>query len=167
MANIDEIENKVADIYRVFEEPQSADTSVTADVRVWASYSNNYLSAAIVLEKEAPQYWLPVRQMLGQSLELALKTYIKSIDSDPSHSHNLVNLLRNCAELGYDFKDPEIAAVVHLNHFYFKDLSTDTKFKSRYPAESKEALGGVVPEASVYQAIIEKLLRGAKNNTQQ
>jgi len=44
-----------------------------------------------------------------------------------------------------------------LNHIYFEDLATKTKFKSRYPTNTNEEISAVVIDLKEYQVIVEKL----------
>ena len=49
--------------------------------------------------------------------------------------------------------------IVHLNHHYFRDLDTNTKYKVRYPTNNAERLGGVVPEVYRYKEVLKSLTK--------
>ncbi|MES9828416.1 MAG: HEPN domain-containing protein [Candidatus Thiodiazotropha sp.] len=162
MNEIDEIERKISELYDSVPEQILIDVPFSLQFEAWMSFSKSYLSAAAVVENEKPQNWLPIRQLLGQSIELALKACIFAEKETPGHGHNLIELIRICDRKGYKFKSFDIAAIIHLNHFYFKDLSTESKFKSRYPTNNNEALGGVVPEVKKYASIVDALQKQAE-----
>ena len=161
MTEIDKIEKKITAFYDSNDNQPSINIPLPLQVGRWISFSKNYLSAAEVVEKEMLQCWLPIRQLLGQSIELSLKACILAVNKNPSHSHNLIELLRICEKNGFKLENSDIAAIVHLNHFYFRDLSSETKFKSRYPAENNEQLGGVVPNVETYATIVKVLHKQA------
>ncbi len=162
MDKIDELERKIADLYSSVPENTSVEATLPMLVEEWMSFSQSYLSSAETVEKDKPQNWLPIRQLVGQSVELALKACILSTNETPRHGHNLIEFMRICYDKGFEIEDPEIAAIIHLNHFYFKDIFTESKFKSRYPTNSNEALGGVVPEVKTYANIVNSLYEQAK-----
>lgn len=157
MSEIDEIERKVANLYRSNTNQPTVEIPPTLQVVSFISFSKGYLSAAEAVEKEIPQCWLPIRQLLGQSIELSLKACIASQGRKPKHGHDLIKLLRDCEQYGLNLESRDIALIVHLNHFYFKDLATETKFKSRYPTKGDETLGGVVPNVEEFKVVVGKL----------
>ena len=83
--------------------------------------------------------------MTGQAVESALKACLTSAQTEPPKHHNLVQLYDLASKHGFTLGDPDLAAIVHLRHFYFRDVATGTRYKTRYPTEQMEQLGGAVP----------------------
>ncbi len=164
MTDIEQIQQKIAKIYQAIEVQPVVNVPPTLQVRQWASFAKEYIAAARIVAKEAPQHWLPVLQMTGQAIESSLKACLvaANIEPDKIKEHNLVKLYRHAAELGFQLADSDIAAIVHLQHFYFKDLATGTMYKARYPTEMSESLGGAVPRNATFVSIIDSLIEQAE-----
>lgn len=107
--------------------------------------SKQFLSAAEIVEKEAAQLFMPYVHLQAQSIELALKGYLLACKLEPKEIHDLAKLASKAEDHGLTLKQIEASSIVLLNHYYFQDLSTKTKFKSRYPTKSQETTGGPMP----------------------
>ena len=164
MTDIERIRRKIERLYEGFEEPK-VNVPLALQVRQWISFAKEYIGAASILEKEAPQYWLPVLQMTGQAVESSLKACLAAANTDPPNHHDLIQLYTRAAELGFELDDSDLAAIVHLRHFYFHDLSTNTKFKTRYPTKQDERLGGTVPSNSTFVSIVHSLIEQAADRS--
>jgi hypothetical protein len=110
------------------------------------SFARDYMAGALIIEREAPQHWLPVLQNTGHAVELALKACLASAGTPPQSGHDLIELYRHAEALGFGLDAPAFAAIVHVRHFYFEDLATGTRYKARYPTRLDEPLGGAVPD---------------------
>lgn len=161
MADIDEILQRVERLYQQ-KAPTQVDVPLALQARVLGYFAKDYIAAASVLDREGSQRWLPIMQLTGHAVELSLKSCLASADVSPPHGHDLIALYRTAETLGFELDNRDFAAVVHLHHFYFQDLSTATKFKARYPARQSEHLGGAVPSNSTFTSIVDKLLHQAE-----
>jgi HEPN domain-containing protein len=124
------------------------------------SFARQYLKAAALVAAGSPDIWLVHLQLIGQGTELAMKACLASAGVPPPRApkgHDLVHLYCLAAREGFELSEFEQACLVHLDHLYHRDLATKTKFKTRYPADTDESLGGSVPDAVVLQAITESL----------
>jgi HEPN domain-containing protein len=101
-------------------------------------------------------------QLTGQAVELALKGCLAASAVVPPIGHDLVNLVRQVQSHGFELDSSMCAAIVHLQHFYFQDLATGTKFKTRYPSAQFERLGGAVPSNSTFGHIVTVLSNQAE-----
>jgi HEPN domain-containing protein len=162
VTDIEQIQQKIAKIYQAIEVQPVVNVPPTLQVRQWASFAKDYIAAASIVEKEAPQHWLPVLQMTGQAIESSLKACLVAANTEPPNQHNLVNLYRLAAELGFQLADSDMAAIIHLQHFYFQDLATGTRYKARYPTNISEPLGGAVPSNATFVSIIHSLIEQAE-----
>ena len=103
------------------------------------------------------RYWLPLFQLTGQALELALKACLASVSEAPPNVHDLVYLCQRVQAKGFELNAPMSAAIVHLNHLYFEDLATGTRYKTRYPTTTFEHVGGTVPDHATFVGILNML----------
>jgi len=124
-------------------------------------FSKSFLSAAEIIEREAPNLFVQSLHLSAQSIELALKAAILSCDVKPKEIHDLVKLASKLELLGFSFKQIEISSIVLLNHYFYQDLSTATKFKTRYPTKEQEHLGGPVPDFQVIKDLFNSLVMQA------
>ncbi len=151
-------------IHETIESLYARTDTATVDVPVelqaieLAQFAREYVSAASILEQETPQYMLPILQLTGHAVELSIKACIASAKSVPPTGHDLIELYEQAEVLGFELSEPEFAAIVHLRHFYFEDLSTKTRYKARYPTKQNERLGGSVPKSSTFTSIVNSLL---------
>jgi HEPN domain-containing protein len=104
--------------------------------------SKQFLSSAVIVENEAKELSMPYLHLQGQSIELALKGFLLASKEEPNKIHDLVELTSNTENVGLKLKQVEASMIVLLNHYFYQDLTTSTKFKSRYPAKSQETTGG-------------------------
>jgi len=162
VTDIEKIQHQIEKLYKAIEVQPAVDVPPTLKVRQWAWFAEEYIAAASIVENEARQHWLPVLQMTGQAIESSLKACLVAAGGTPPPLHDLVKLYQLAAELGFQLDDSDIAALVHLQHFYFQDLATNTKYKARYPAELSEKLGGSVPSNETFVSIINSLIEQAK-----
>ena len=163
MTDIKQIQQKIAKIYRAIEEQPQIDIPLKLQVTEWVWFAKAYIAAAGIVEKEASQHWLPILQLTGQAVESSLKACLASANTRPPNEHDLVNLYRRSARLGFQLENSSIAAIVHLQHFYFKDLATGSKFKSRYPTNKNERLGGIVPKNEAFVSVVDSLIEQAES----
>ena len=157
MADIDKIVLRIETLYKQ-NAPTQVDVPLALQARASGYFAKDYIAAASILDHDGPQHWLPLLQLTGHAVELSLKSCLASAGSAPPHGHDLVALYRTAQKLGFELDDSDFAALVHLHHFYFQDLSTQTKFKVRYPAKQSEFLGGSVPSNSTFASIVDKPL---------
>ena len=160
MTAIEQIRCKIETIYQAIKEPK-VNVPLALQVRQWISFAEDYIGAASILEREAPQHWLPLLQMTGQAVESSLKACLAAANIDPPNHHDLIQLYELAAELGFRLDDSNLAAIVHLRHFYFQDLATHTRFKTRYPTKLNERLGGAVPSNSTFVSVVHSLTQQA------
>jgi hypothetical protein len=125
------------------------------------TYAKNYFLAAEIVEKEASYLFMQSLHLLGQSMELALKAFILACNEQPKEIHDLVKLTTKAENLGLTLVQIENSSIVLLNHYFFQDLSTQTKFKTRYPAKAQEMSGGPIPDQKVLKGIFDKLVSQA------
>ena len=90
-----------------------------------------------------------------------MKACIASIGAKPPICHDLVKLYKDIEKHGFHLDDRSQALIVHLNHYYYKDLGTGTKFKLRYPTETSERSGGAIPPHSDMEVISNTLIEQA------
>jgi hypothetical protein len=140
MSEIKRIQRKIEKLYRAIEEPE-IDVPLAVQVRQWVSFAEEYISAASIVDSQAPLNWLSRLLMTGQAVELALKACLAAANVIPPNHHNLIQLYELASKHGFHLDNPDLAAIVHLGHFYFQDLVTSTKYKTRYPATKTERLG--------------------------
>ena len=162
MVEIDQIQKKIADIYKVGEQEPKSEVPLQYQVMQWVYFAKEYMSAASIVDKELPQSYLPRLQLTGQAIESSLKACLASAQIDPPNQHNLVSLVRLTIDQGFKLEETEMAAIVHLQHFYYRDLATDTKYKSRYPTKTTESLGGAVPYNKTFGSIVNSLVEQAE-----
>jgi predicted lipase len=157
MIDTEEILKKIE---RLYEHTKGAtvDIPLCLQARIMAQFARDYIAAASTLEREVPQHWLPILQLTGHAVELSLKACLASANSIPPRGHDLIKLYRQAEKLGFELDAPKFAAIVHLRHFYFKDLATGTMYKARYPAKKNEPVGGAVPSNSTFTSIVNALL---------
>jgi hypothetical protein len=165
MSGIQRLQQKIEKTYRSTEGPK-IDVPPALQVMHWISFATDYIAAASLIDEQAPQRWLPRLQMAGQAVESALKACLVSAHREPPNHHNLAQLYELASEHGFTLDDPDLAAIVHLGHFYFQDVATGTRYKTRYPTEQTERLGGAVPYNSVYVSIVRSLIKQAAERSQ-
>ena len=162
MSNIDQIQQKIGSLYQGLQ-PSDVVISFAMVAYDWFHFADSYIRSAALLESKLPQHWLPVLQLSGHAIECALKGCLVAANVGLPKSHDLIVLAKLGQENGYQLTDPEIAFLVHLSHYYHRDLATGTKHKARYP--SNERLGGSVPEVSMFVATIQSLMKQATHRT--
>lgn len=155
--DIDQVVKSIERLYQLPEEQPLVRVSRSIQSRQWLSLAQQFLAAATIVEREGPQHWRVVVQNTGHSLECAFKACFLAKDTEPRRGHSLVELYRAIDKLGFHLEKAQFTAIVHLHHHYFQALDTGTKFKARYPTGKSERLGGVVPETSIYKAIVASL----------
>jgi hypothetical protein len=159
-----DIEAILKEIEKLYEHSNGTtiDVPLKLQARQLGYFARDYIGAASILERHTPQHWLPILQLTGQAIELSLKACLASANSVPTLGHDLIDLYRRAASLGFELDAPKFAAIVHLQHLYFKDLATGTKYKARYPTKQDEGLGGSVPTNSTFTSVVDALLDQAK-----
>ncbi|MEX2374373.1 MAG: HEPN domain-containing protein [Dehalococcoidia bacterium] len=139
--------------------PPSVAVPIGLQAHLLGHFARDYVAAASILEQEGPQHYLPALQLTGHAVELALKACLASREVPVPHGHDLLDLYDRVEGNGFRLDEAQYAAVVHLQHFYFRDLVAQTKFKSRYPAMSTERLGGAVPSNAMFGSVVASLLQ--------
>jgi HEPN domain-containing protein len=161
--------NKIREIQQQLKEtyaaqgPGGTDLPLPIKSQLLRTFACSYSAAAKLVSESTPGLWLVSLQLAGQSVELALKACISVAGAQPPKHHQLVDLYCLAADHGFEISEREQALVVHLEHFYFRDLATETRFKARYPTDRDEALGGAVPDNSDLCRIVESLCKQAEN----
>jgi HEPN domain-containing protein len=155
MLDTDDIQERIEALYAGSEGP-AVEVPLGLQAVEFVYFARDYIDAAGLLEA-TPQYWLPRVQLTGQAVELALKGCLASANVAPPNDHDLAKLYREIEREGFSLEAPMFAAIVHLQHFYFEDLATKTKYKSRYPTRQTERLGGAVPRHAMFVSIVESL----------
>ena len=115
--------------------------------------SKEFLSAAEIVENEAAQLFMSYLHLQGQSIELALKGYLLACKIEPKEIHDLAKLASKAEKNGLTLKQIEVTSIDLLNHYYFQDLGTKTKFKTRYPTKSQETTGGPMPDQKIIKEL--------------
>ncbi|MCL6415315.1 HEPN domain-containing protein [Aestuariirhabdus sp. Z084] len=124
--------------------------------------SKEFLAASKILKNNYIELSQPYLHLLAQSVELAIKGYMISCGEEPKKIHDLVKLTSKAEDLGLKLEQKEASSIVLLNHYFFQDLITETKFKTRYPTEFQEAIGGPVPDHNIVEGFYESISLQAK-----
>jgi HEPN domain-containing protein len=161
--------SRIRDLQEQLERSYSQRDSASIDVPLpiqtlsLISYAQDYLRAAACLAAQEGPATLPLLQLTGQAVELALKGCLASAGKKPPRNHDLLTLYEFAETEGFCLKDDsQLACLVHLHHWFSQDLATNTKYKSRYPPTSTEAVGGAVPSHSAFAEIISSLCEQAR-----
>ncbi|MCG7947082.1 MAG: HEPN domain-containing protein [Candidatus Thiodiazotropha taylori] len=160
---IEVIERKISQIYTSCNNEDLQKNELPRQAVIMVGYSEQYLAAAKVIEANL-HLILPRLQMTGQAIELILKACIAGCNQTPPHDHDLIKLCKRCVNYDYCLSEADVAWIFHLNHHFYKDVVTKTKYKSRYPTGSIEPVGGVCPEVDKFQDILDKLKKQIINN---
>jgi hypothetical protein len=160
---IEEIERKISQIYTSSNNEDLQKNELPRQAVILVGYSEMYLAAAKVIEANH-RLILPRLQMTGQAIELLLKACIAGCNHKPPREHDLIILCKSCVNYDYFLSEADIAFIFHLNHHFYKDVVTKTKYKSRYPTGNNEQVGGVCPEVEKFQDIFDKLKMQMINN---
>ncbi len=157
MSKIENTQNKIKKLYEFTSEPSF---SIPKELQAYelAHIAIEFLAAASILEKKRHHLINPQLQLTGHAIECSMKACIASVSAKPSNSHDLVKLYKIIENNGFRLEDRLQAMIVHLNHSYYQDLRTGTKFKLRYPTETSENSGGTYPLHSDMVAIINSLI---------
>jgi HEPN domain-containing protein len=159
---IREIQQQLKEVYAT-QGPGGIDLPLPIKSLLFRTFAYNYSAAAKLVSESTPGLWLVGLQLAGQSVELALKACISVAGVEPPKHHQLVELYCLAADHGFEVSERDQALVVHLEHFYSRDLATETRFKSRYPTDRDEALGGAVPDNSDLLRVVESLCKQAES----
>lgn len=165
MTKILDIQGEIQKLYKRVREP-AYELPLPLRVTQLVSFAKEYSAAATLIAEKAPQLILPRLQMTGQSVELALKACLAARGTEPPFDHDLVKLCDLASNCGFPLSDFELAAIVHLAHFYHRDLETGTRSKLRYPTKRTEKLGGAIPDNSAFANLIHSLCQQAKSINQ-
>ncbi len=160
MSNIEKAQSNIKKLYKLINEPLFPIPKEMQAVH-WAYIAVEFLTAASILDKKEPHFTNPKLQLTGHAIECSMKACIASIAAKPPNKHDLVQLYKVIEEHGFHLDDRSQALIVHLNHHYYQDLGTGTKFKSRYPTETSERSGGAIPPHSDMVAISNTLIEQA------
>ncbi|MDY6894851.1 MAG: HEPN domain-containing protein [Thermotogota bacterium] len=158
MTKIDKTKSQLEKLFRRKDGQESTELPKELRILSLIIYAGNYKKAAEIIENESPDLFIQSLHLWGQSIELGLKAFILSKNNEPKEVHDLVKLTRKAEELGLSLTQLEISSVVLLNHYFFEDLATQTKYKTRYPTKSEEHLGGPVPPNEALEGIFNSLI---------
>jgi HEPN domain-containing protein len=163
MHKIDEIQAKLK---RLHQNLPNSSLQVPKDLQSveWAYIAIEYLVAAGILNRKDSHFLRPQLQLCGHAIECCMKACITSIGKSPTTTHNLVKIYRDIENLGFKLDERSQALLVLINHLYFQDLATSSKFKLRYPTESSEGLGGSIPTYEDISSICDSLIGQAGEN---
>lgn len=126
--------------------------------------AREYLHAASVVHADNEQRGHPASnpwfQLIGQSLELALKAGIDASGAKRKrNTHNLRELCEIAEAAGLTLADPHAhALVVHLDSFYHESLASGVKYGARYGDHG----GGTVPPHARLAVVVERLCEQAE-----
>ena len=160
MSDIDALQVEIA---ALIQKPPGADfESIEVLSLVYASYAQSYLSAATMLDSDHHylRHSMPWYQLMGQALELSMKSCLAAAGQEPPRTHDLVRLCKLVEANGFDFGVEHIhALIIHLNHGYYEDLATGDRFAARYGG------GGnwIVPDHARLAKSVESLIAQAKS----
>lgn len=165
MSSIVHIQRQISALYASIAERSPLTIPLRVQAGEWLTFANSYSIAATLVAGGAEHLWLPRLQLTGHAVELALKACLAAASTRPPNEHDLVRLCILATDHGYVLSQAEQAAIVHLTHFYHRDLATRTKFKARYPTPNMERLGGAVPYDSTYRGLVQSLCEQAEPRT--
>jgi hypothetical protein len=160
MRKIEKAQSDIKKLYKLINEPSFPIPKEIQAVH-WAYIAVEFLTAASILDKKEPLFTNPKLQLTGHAIECSMKSCIASVGACPPNKHDLVQLYKVIDKHGFHLDDRSKAMIVHLNHHYFQDLGTETKFKLRYPTETSERSGGAIPLHSDMVTISNTLLEQA------
>lgn len=127
--------------------------------------AKDYIGAAVVLAEGEPYHVLPMLQLAGQGIELGLKACLASVGITPQRGHDLLGLYDLVRERGFRLDARQYAMVVHVHHYYYSDFATGTKFKTRYPTDRSERLGGAIPDVAILTEAVYSLCEQAQHRS--
>jgi len=166
--DIEQIQRQIEKIYQTEKQTmEMVDIPPEIVVNQWVSFAEEYIAAASIVEKADSQHYLAILQMTGQAMESSLKACLLAADKKLPKHHDLVELCKLAVKLDFQLSEHDIAAIMHLHHFYFKDWASGTMYKARYPISKIESLGGVVPSNATFASIIHSLIEQARHRPKQ
>jgi len=160
MSTIREIQQQVKQLYEAAHEP-ATNVPLSVQALQWLAFAREYATAATLVATHE-HLMLPRLQLTGHALELSLKACLAASGSTLPLEHDLVALYELIESRGFHLSEFEQAAIVHLAHFYHRDLATSTKYKTRCPASANERTGGAMPEHSTYAQLVQSLCEQAE-----
>jgi HEPN domain-containing protein len=162
MSKIEKAQRNIKKLYKLINEPSFPIPKEMQAVH-WAYIAVEFLIAAAILDNKGPHFTKPMLQLTGHAIECSMKACIASVAAKPPNKHDLVQLYKVIEKHGFHLDDRSQALIVHLNHHYYQDLGTGTKFKLRYPTETSERSGGAIPLHSDMVDIANTLIEQAAN----
>lgn len=129
--------------------------------RHWINYAKEYLAASEHLRSREIPLFQPWIQVSGHSVECSIKSFLCAMGQVVHQSHDLVNLLDSAQSAGLVIDERDIAMLVHLNHQYFCDIKTQSRYKARYPTDRWEMIGGTIPDQKFLERIVQDFCRQA------
>jgi hypothetical protein len=94
-----------------------------------------------------------------------MKAHLCAAGVEFKKEHDLLKMVSLLENLGMDMPEPEIALIGHVNHLYFRDFRSMTRYKARYPTDKIEDTGGVVPPQARLSDITHRIrLRALEQN---
>lgn len=143
--------------------PQEHSGPVPSELSVleYFCFVKEFLKASEIIQKEEPNLFVQKLHLAAQSMELAMKAGILTCAEEPKPIHDVVKLTEKLEDHGFSFTQTHLSTIVLLNHYFFQDLFTSTKFKSRYSTKEQESPGGPMPEFTVIQDLFYSLVAQA------
>ncbi len=160
MSNIERIQNRLKKLHELPGEP-SLPIPKELQAYEWALFAIEFLAAASILDQKYPHFQGPKLQLTGHGIECSMKACIATVSAKIPITHDLVKLYKVIENHGFHLDDRLLAMLVLLNHAYYQDLGSGTKFKLRYPAEMTEGSGVSIPYHSDMEIISDSLIEQA------
>jgi HEPN domain-containing protein len=126
-------------------------------VRGWIYFAEEFIVAASCLYSQDHLRIHARLQTTGQAIECAFKAYILAAGADVPNVHDLVELCDRAEQLGFRVTELQALAVFQLSLHFFRDLSTGTKFKSRYPTKNAESSRAPIPDHHALLPLVKAL----------
>ena len=154
-----EIKNRLVQAYESAEDLPSEAVPRYMRVVEWTRRASDFIEASekLVDSPLFEHHFYPRMVLAGHGLECALKAALLAAGIEPPTTHDLVALSDEVQNKGFRLSEPQLALIVHVDHYYHKDLRTRTKYKARYPAAEFESDGGPSPPATLLSRLVQEL----------
>lgn len=154
-----EIKSRLVQVYESAEDLPAEPVSRYLRVLEWTGRASNFIEASAKLADSplVEHHFYPRMLLAGHGLECALKAALLATGLEPQATHDLVALSDEVQNRGFRLFEPQLALIVHVDHYYHRDLRTKTKFKARYPTADSESDGGLSPPAASLSRLVQEL----------
>jgi hypothetical protein len=161
MSGIRDIYDRIAALLR--SRPSIAPpVSLSNKTLAWAGFSRIYLDAAKTLRGQTTPLSLPWIQLIGQSLECAIKACLCVSNIEPDKTHNLITLFEKAERAGFTLPEYCLVRIVTLSITYYEQPGTGVKFMARFPTDALDGIGPLVDSPSFLEEAIDSLLDQAE-----